>query len=119
MDPKMYPQARQSIGSDDIETTPTLADLLELFDAANTNERKAISLLTLMTNMLIRFAVTTLTATESPGHASGASSSDPASHATAAHPNRRGSRCLVQPFCRREEGRGYETGRLRHQHFVV
>jgi hypothetical protein len=44
MDPRMYPQGSQAIGSDDIETSATLADLVELYDSTNTNERKAISL---------------------------------------------------------------------------
>lgn len=62
-DPRMSPTARQRVGSEDIETTLTLADLIAVYDASNTNERKAISLLTLMTNMLIRFVVNTMTVT--------------------------------------------------------
>lgn len=61
-DPRINPTARQRVGSDDIETSLTLSDLLALFDSTNTNERKAVSLLTLMTNMLLRFTVTAMTA---------------------------------------------------------
>ena len=54
--------ARSHISTDDIETTPTLTDLLEVYDATDQNERKAISILTLMTNLLVRFAVQAMTA---------------------------------------------------------
>lgn len=49
MDPKMYPVGNQSISSADIETSPTVTDLIETIDASNTNERKFISLTNLAT----------------------------------------------------------------------
>ena len=63
MDPRNYPEADVPIASSDIESSPTLADLIETFDATNQNERKALSLLTLLTaSPVLRLAATEITA---------------------------------------------------------
>ena len=46
---KMYPVGNQSVKADDIETSPTVTDLIEVIDADNTNEKKYISLTNLAT----------------------------------------------------------------------
>ncbi len=48
MDPKMYPQGSQSYAAGDLETTRTITDLIETFDATNSNQRKVISLLNML-----------------------------------------------------------------------
>jgi hypothetical protein len=43
-DPRMDPVGSQYINSADVETTPTVTDLIEVYDATSTNQRKAISI---------------------------------------------------------------------------
>jgi len=52
MDPTQFPVADQPIASSDIESSPTSADLIEVYDATNQNERKAISLGDLLKGLL-------------------------------------------------------------------
>lgn len=42
--PKFDPVGAQYIDPSDVETTPTTTDIVEVYDATNTNERKAISI---------------------------------------------------------------------------
>ncbi len=64
MDPRMYPQGSQSINPADVEAAPTMTDLIETFDASNTNDRKAISILNATRDQIkILGSETTLTLT--------------------------------------------------------
>lgn len=60
MDPKEFPVGDKHIASGDIESSPTSTDLLEVYDAVNQNERKAISIANLLKDLDIESILTDL-----------------------------------------------------------